>query len=83
MLRIFAICAKLGLAEVVNSFRILKQSVESSVEQSSGVKNAIRLQEDFFFSVFDPVGHLSLEVMHLLHFEAVLSKEILFSVNLH
>jgi hypothetical protein len=67
LLRIFAICAKLGVAGVVNSFRILKQSIESSVEQSSGVKNAIRLQEDFFFSVFDPVGHLSLEVILLGH----------------
>ncbi|XP_059473624.1 probable methyltransferase TARBP1 [Neocloeon triangulifer] len=63
LLRIFALCEKRQLTDVLSFFSTLQSSVKSSIEQSSGVKNAIKLQEDFLFSVFDPVAHLSLETI--------------------
>ncbi|CAB3365647.1 Hypothetical predicted protein [Cloeon dipterum] len=59
LLRIFSVCEDHSLEE----HSCLKRGVRSSVEQSSGVKNAVKLQEDFFFSVFDPIKHLSLETI--------------------
>jgi hypothetical protein len=48
---------------VAEKYAIVESSLQTSVEHGNAVKNAQKLQEDFYFSAFHPVEHYTLEVI--------------------
>lgn len=51
--------------ETKNNYEMLENCLNSSLKRGNAVKNAIKLQEDFYFSLFHPMNHYSLQVRFL------------------
>ena len=48
---------------VAEKYAIMGSSLQTNMEHGNAVKNAQKLQEDFYFSAFHPVEHYTLEVI--------------------
>jgi hypothetical protein len=46
--------------QVAEKYAIVESSLQTSVEHGNAVKNAQKLQEDFYFIAFHPVEHYTL-----------------------
>lgn len=62
LMRVWSLSEEAGLSEVVNKYSPLVAGLKTSLELGNGVKNALRLQDDFYFSCFKPIAHFTLEV---------------------
>lgn len=47
---------------ISEKYDIIRRSLENSLKTGNAVKNAIKLQNDFYFSYFRPMEHFSFEV---------------------
>ncbi|KAF4524335.1 hypothetical protein B566_EDAN015888 [Ephemera danica] len=64
LLKLWEVGLSKDLKEFTERLQPLRTALETSLKQGSAVKNAIRLQDDFFFGVFHPLQHFSLETIY-------------------
>nr|CAD7425322.1 unnamed protein product [Timema monikensis] len=55
------LCEVKGYNQLIEKYKVVQTSLNVSLQQSNALKNVAKLTEDFYFSVFHPVQHFSLQ----------------------
>ncbi|XP_023705380.1 probable methyltransferase TARBP1 isoform X3 [Cryptotermes secundus] len=63
LLKLFALCKLQHHDQIAEKYAIVESSLQASMAHGNTVKNAQKLQEDFYFSAFHPVEHYTLETV--------------------
>ncbi|KAJ9574306.1 hypothetical protein L9F63_026047, partial [Diploptera punctata] len=62
--KLFALCKQRdNLKHLSKKYAVMENCLKISVKHGNSVKNAQKLQEDFYFSSFHPVAHYSIETI--------------------
>nr|CAD7574392.1 unnamed protein product [Timema californicum] len=57
------LCEVKGYNQLIEKYQAVQTSLNVSLQQSNALKNVAKLTEDFYFSVFHPVQHFSLQTI--------------------
>lgn len=52
-----------GLISIVQKYDLVRKSLSQSIERGNAIKNCTKIQEDFYFTAFDPIEHYSLDTI--------------------
>lgn len=63
--KLYDLATELSYTMITEGYRKLYVSLTKSLKLGNLMKNSIKLQDDFYFTVFDPIDDYSLQVVNV------------------